>query len=117
MILIVYSSLEKEPIYSTDEFVLSDISCSGWSEITASCSNFSNGNWIEIDKSLNISHKSECEKLCKEKGVFGCCFLHEEIGCRFSPGAHASLSIEKGVIIRGGDFIAETCYPSGIVFF
>ena len=102
---------------STEQFFShSDIKCSGWPDITTSCSNFSNGNWIEIDKSLNISHKSECEKLCKEKGVFGCCFLHEEIGCRFKPGAHASMSIDKGAII-GGAFIAETCYPLGIALF
>ena len=91
--------------------------CSAWSENLGGtfCSTSSNESWIALDNSMNITDKSKCEKICKQKGVFGCCFLNSKIGCQFKPGSHASLWYESNNRLFEGKSSAVTCYPSGTV--
>ena len=90
------------------------MACSSWPEAKMGyawgCAHATEkGYWIELDRSMHISKKTDCESLCHQQNTYGCCYLGEEYGCfwnKFGVAAYVGYGY-------GYTSVSVTCNISG----
>ena len=65
--------------------------CTPWPESEGyGCTGGSTKNiWKNLNATMSVSQKAECEMLCKEQKEDGCCFLKDRTGCYWRKNALA----------------------------
>ena len=83
--LILITEFRRHWTYSF--LILGGLVCSSWpSNDTSDGYHCSGGSdWIELDIDMDLSHTAECEKLCRESKIQGCCSLSSSFGCWLKP--------------------------------
>ena len=86
---------------------IDEISCAPWpSKSSKNACTSSGGDYIALNKGLDISKTMECEKLCKRQKSNGCCYLSDTAGCYWKPGAISHRNYDGG----GAESTTVTCH-------
>ena len=67
------------------------------------------GNWTYLHRSMDLSDRSGCEILCKQKDGAGCCYLSNKTGCSWREGAvvgRGTINHESIAITCSGTYIS-----------
>ena len=82
--------------------ILGGLVCSSWPSKDTSVGYDCKGDseWIALDVDMDVSHTTECEKLCRESKTQGCCYLSSTLGCWLKPWGVVTAGHLKTQIIQ-----------------
>ena len=83
-----------------------EITCAAWPSSEVYGCTLDGKDWKSLDKNLDSSQKSTCQKLCITQRENGCCYLSNSMGCWWKSGAKVSS-------VSGDNGIAVKCSTSG----